>query len=135
MSTSSEQCIVCVDRGFPSKCMCGSEVTIYTSKTQENPGRPFFRCITKRKVCVNLGHLFKWVEDSVYEEVEDVKSVVVELKDTIKELEENVMCSKKKIQNGKLLIRLCFVCLFLMFIAVVYLMIGKPKDMNIVLGY
>ncbi|EOA32388.1 hypothetical protein CARUB_v10015658mg [Capsella rubella] len=76
MSSSSETSMVdSFDRGVPSKCVCGAGVTIFTSRTQENPGRPFFRCLTKRdaKSWTNKrdGHMFKWVEDAVYEEVQD----------------------------------------------------------------
>jgi len=28
-------------RGFPVKCACGVDVTIFTAKSQDNPGRPF----------------------------------------------------------------------------------------------
>ncbi|XP_023634311.1 uncharacterized protein At1g43920, Chloroplastic-like [Capsella rubella] len=52
--------------GFPSKCHCGLYVVIFTSTTKQNPGRPFFRFPTKGD-----DHLFKWVEDGVYEEVSD----------------------------------------------------------------
>ncbi|KAL9280457.1 putative transcription factor GRF family [Arabidopsis thaliana] len=53
-------------RGFPSKCECGLDVVIYTSASKTNPGRPFFCCPTKQD-----DHLFKWVEDGVYEAVAD----------------------------------------------------------------
>lgn len=48
MSSSSVQSEIVCNRGFPSQCVCGLGVTIFTSKTQENPGRPFFRCVSKR---------------------------------------------------------------------------------------
>ncbi|CAN8289856.1 unnamed protein product [Cochlearia groenlandica] len=35
-------------RGSPSSCVCGAGVTIFTSKTQENPGRKFYRCSNKK---------------------------------------------------------------------------------------
>ncbi|KAL9840314.1 hypothetical protein AtNW77_Chr2g0226871 [Arabidopsis thaliana] len=41
-------------RGFPVKCACGVDVTVFTAKSQDNPGRPF-----------------SGVEDAVQEEVED----------------------------------------------------------------
>ncbi|KAG7533137.1 hypothetical protein ISN45_Aa08g007690 [Arabidopsis thaliana x Arabidopsis arenosa] len=106
-------------RGFPLKCSCGVDVTIYTSKTQENPGRPFFRCKTKRdpKSWTNKrdGHVFKWVEDAVYEEVEDAlpkfgiianeinqaKSEVNELNVMLQELKDEAILSKKEIRKWK----------------------------------
>ena len=43
MSSSSVSVSSGVDgaRGFPVKCACGADVTIFTSKSQDNPGRPF----------------------------------------------------------------------------------------------
>ncbi|WZZ74352.1 hypothetical protein YC2023_085722 [Brassica napus] len=41
-------------RGFPASCVCGTKTTIYTSETNKNPGRPFFRCLTRRKVASYL---------------------------------------------------------------------------------
>ncbi|XP_020878962.1 uncharacterized protein At1g43920, Chloroplastic isoform X2 [Arabidopsis lyrata subsp. lyrata] len=52
-------------RGFPVKCKCGLDVVMLTSSTPKNPGRPFFRC----KSCKD-DHLFKWVEDCMYDRVE-----------------------------------------------------------------
>ncbi|KAH0883660.1 hypothetical protein HID58_059756 [Brassica napus] len=66
MSSSSEVQYGGGDRGFPTKCDCGLRVVPLLSKTQENSGRPFYRCISKTE-----GHLFKWNEDAVCEEVED----------------------------------------------------------------
>jgi len=48
MSSSSITSGVARERGMPTKCVCGLEVTMFVSKTQENPWRPFFRCISKR---------------------------------------------------------------------------------------
>ncbi|XP_019095788.1 PREDICTED: uncharacterized protein At1g43920, Chloroplastic-like [Camelina sativa] len=58
------------ERGVPSKCACGLDVKIFTSKTQENPGRPFFRCVSKRDVNTWTSKR-DWVEDAVFEEVQD----------------------------------------------------------------
>jgi len=43
MSSSSVSVSSGVDgaRGFPVNCACGADVTIFTSKSQDNPGRPF----------------------------------------------------------------------------------------------
>ncbi|KAL0714621.1 hypothetical protein Bca4012_021600 [Brassica carinata] len=61
-------------RGIPEQCGCGRRTGIYTSKTKENPGRTFFRCPTFRNIlfmfCVQ-DHLYKWVDEAVYEEVQD----------------------------------------------------------------
>ncbi|KAF8050679.1 hypothetical protein N665_1906s0008 [Sinapis alba] len=98
-------------RGFPSKCICGSNVCILTSKTQENPGRPFYRCETMRDE-----HLFKWVEDSMLEEMEDaipkleniekevsnLKFDVESLKEVIHEVKEEVIWIKVQMRKSKI---------------------------------
>ncbi|KAF8100815.1 hypothetical protein N665_0216s0015 [Sinapis alba] len=33
-----------MNRGFPSNCGCGGRIAKFISSTQDNPGRPFFRC-------------------------------------------------------------------------------------------
>ncbi|KAH0863492.1 hypothetical protein HID58_080703 [Brassica napus] len=37
-------------RGIPAKCVCGTATTIFTADTVKNPGRPFYRCLTRRKI-------------------------------------------------------------------------------------
>ncbi|XP_056841800.1 uncharacterized protein At1g43920, Chloroplastic-like [Raphanus sativus] len=112
MSSSSEINHGGEIRGFPVKCECGLRVKPYLSKTQENPGRPFYSCITKKD-----GHLFKWVEDAVCEEVEDAIpkieiigrkltntiTEVDELKTLIKDLKEGVARSEMEIKKWKAL--------------------------------
>ncbi|XP_024014942.1 uncharacterized protein At1g43920, Chloroplastic-like [Eutrema salsugineum] len=138
------------DRGreFPSKCHCGRDVVIFTSKTQENPGRPFFRSPTMKD-----NHLFKWVEDGVYEEVFDalprISSIEGEienakfdvgdeiegLKGRIRELEEDLLLTKREINNAKLKIKcMCFVCLCVTVFVIVMTMIVKTKKQQMVLG-
>ncbi|KAL9299739.1 hypothetical protein AtEden1_Chr2g0235621 [Arabidopsis thaliana] len=139
-------------RGFPLKCQCGLDVVIYPSASQSNPGRPFFRCPTKKTVSkiesvfrfwlsllifkkkILQDHLFKWVEDGVYEEVVDslpkfsiienaihnAKSeAAVEIQDVqamIKELKEEALWSKRKIKKMLLLTKFCL--LLLVFFAI-----------------
>ncbi|XP_020889237.1 uncharacterized protein At1g43920, Chloroplastic-like [Arabidopsis lyrata subsp. lyrata] len=134
----------CEFRGFPSKCHCGLDVVILTSKTKQNPGRPFFRCPT-----LNDGHLFKWVEDCVYEEVVDAKPKIssidneinnakcevsieiAELKCMINELKEDGTWSKREIKR----IKLWLVCICLTVTAIVILLLFGLKNQNLVLGY
>ncbi|KAL9840078.1 hypothetical protein AtNW77_Chr2g0224371 [Arabidopsis thaliana] len=118
MSSSSAKSGVVGDRGVPCKCVCGLSVTVFTSKSQDNPGRPFFRCISKRdaKTWTNNrdGHLFKWVEEAVFEEVEDAlprlavianeinkaKSEALELKAMIQEILEEALINKMQIRRN-----------------------------------
>ncbi|XP_020879148.1 uncharacterized protein At1g43920, Chloroplastic-like [Arabidopsis lyrata subsp. lyrata] len=134
----------CEFRGFPSKCHCGLDVVIYTSKTKQNPGRPFFRCPT-----LNDDHLFKWVEDCVYEEVVDTKSKISiidneinnaksevqveisELKWMINELKENGTWSKREIKR----IKVWLVCICLTVTVIVILLLFTTKNQNLVIGY
>ncbi|KAG7593760.1 Ulp1 protease family C-terminal catalytic domain [Arabidopsis thaliana x Arabidopsis arenosa] len=140
-------------RGFPLKCSCGVDVTIFTSKSQENPGRPFFRCKTKRdpKSWTNKrdGHVFKWVEDAVYEEVEDAlpkfgiianeinqaKSEVNELNVMLQELKDEAILSKREIRKWKVCLLMCFVWLCLISILIVYMMLSQAKKKELAVGY
>ncbi|KAL1222699.1 hypothetical protein V5N11_004450 [Cardamine amara subsp. amara] len=138
-------------RGIPSKCVCGLPTIIFTSKTQDNPGRPFFRCASKRD-----DHFFKWVEDAVLEEVEELKDVslkikseadefkemllktkseVEEFKTVIGDVMEAQMWSKKEIWKLKIMIKVFFSWAFFMSICVVFLMFRKANAKKLVLGY
>ncbi|XP_010474285.1 PREDICTED: uncharacterized protein At1g43920, Chloroplastic-like [Camelina sativa] len=157
MSSSSETSVVASsNHGVPSKCICGAGVRIFTSRTEENPGRPFFRCLTKRDPSSwtnkRDGHLFKWVEEAVYEEVEDAlpklglmaneivktKSQVNELTAVLLELKEEALWSKVEIRKFRTLLKVCFVCVVcicVVSIGIAYLVIGKAQQMKFVLGY
>ncbi|XP_010456870.1 PREDICTED: uncharacterized protein At1g43920, Chloroplastic-like [Camelina sativa] len=148
MSSSSVTSGVVGERGVTSKCVCGLGVTIFTSKTQENPGRPFFHCVSKRDVnswtTKKDNHLFKWVEDAVFEEVEDalprvgimaneiskVKSEANELKAMIQALKDEEMISKMELHKCQVCFKLCFVWLCVMTIMLVYVMYGQRKEKN-----
>ncbi|KAF2579041.1 hypothetical protein F2Q68_00003538, partial [Brassica cretica] len=89
-------------RGFPTKCVCGSDVTTYTSKSTAKPGRPYFRCAASRKD----GHLFKWVEDGMYEEVQDLLQRVErmemnELNLEVQNVKEEVLQCKSEREGNK----------------------------------
>ncbi|KAL0845763.1 hypothetical protein Bca101_019009 [Brassica carinata] len=64
MNSKSEEDVE--NRGFPTKCVCGGNTMVLTSRIQQNPCRPFFRFQSKKE-----DHLFKWVEDAIFEEVDD----------------------------------------------------------------
>ncbi|KAL9856764.1 putative transcription factor GRF family [Arabidopsis thaliana] len=135
-------------RGFPVKCKCGLDVVMFTSSTAKNPGRPFFRC----KSCED-DHLFKWVEDCMYEEVIDalpkISSIdneiinakvevaveIANLKELMIELKEDGMWSKREIQRWKKMTKVCLVCLCFSVIAIVISMFYKKKTQKFVLGY
>lgn len=112
-------------RGFPANCVCGTKTTIYTSETNKNPGRPFFRCLTRRK-----NHLFKWVEEAVYEEVQDAlpkivlleaelnkeKSDIEDLKGVVTELMEEVVKGKTEVKSCKVMMTILFVIMWVIII-------------------
>ncbi|XP_010431416.1 PREDICTED: uncharacterized protein At4g04775-like [Camelina sativa] len=90
--------------GVPCRCWCGGEIRTYTSKTEENPCRRFYRCVVGVKEKKEK-HMFRWVDDAVLEEIrmveskqnqllEDLKKMVpnnVELqKEMVKEMEEKM---------------------------------------------
>ncbi|KAL9811841.1 putative transcription factor GRF family [Arabidopsis thaliana] len=138
------------ERGFLSKCECGLDVVIYTSASKTNPGRPFFRCPTKQD-----DHLFKWVEDGVYEKVADAlpkfsiidseinnakSEVTIEievLKAMVEELKEEGMWTKREIKKWKWMSTLSLVCLgFIVMVLVLgILMFVNIKKEKLVLGY
>ncbi|XP_013713396.1 uncharacterized protein At4g04775-like [Brassica napus] len=63
-----------IERGFPSACKkCGAAVEIFTSKTTKNPWRLFHGCPNGSEEDKN--HLFKWTDESVVEEIDDMKSL------------------------------------------------------------
>ncbi|KAG2323740.1 hypothetical protein Bca52824_006468 [Brassica carinata] len=58
-------------RGFPTHCRCGARVSRHTSRTRTNPGRLFHSCPYGDEN--NRHHLFKWTDESMVEEIEDLK--------------------------------------------------------------
>ncbi|XP_048630754.1 uncharacterized protein At1g43920, Chloroplastic-like [Brassica napus] len=125
-------------RGFPTKCFCGRLSVVLISKTKENPGRPFFRCPSFKE-----DHLFKWVEDAVYEEVEDalprvgnletelgnVKADVEELKCVIHEMKDELVCHKREIKKLKVICKTLLVSALFLSMAMVYIfVVGKGEE-------
>ena len=98
-------------------------------------------------------HLFKWVENGVYEEVVDalpklsnidneiniakseVAAEIDELKAMIVVLKEEGMWSSREIKKCKLMIKVCLVSLGLIVIVFGFIMFGKTKNQKLVLGY
>ncbi|KAF8105230.1 hypothetical protein N665_0161s0029 [Sinapis alba] len=96
-----------MNRGFPSNCGCGGRITKFTSSTQDNPGRPFFRSETRGE-----DHLFKWVEEAMLEELEDAlpkievhESEITKIKTEIEDLMEVTLNNKIEIQKNKVVIK------------------------------
>ncbi|CAH2053147.1 unnamed protein product, partial [Thlaspi arvense] len=132
--SSSNNVFLNVDKGFPTKCTCGSDVTIYTSQSNDNPGRLYFRCSVSRKP----GHLFKWVEDVMYEEVMDLKQnrresevEVNELMGEILNVKEEVQQCKSELRNIKIKNMVVLVlCLCVLAIVIIYHIMFQKVDRN-----
>uniref|UniRef100_A0A0D3BJJ5 GRF-type domain-containing protein n=1 Tax=Brassica oleracea var. oleracea TaxID=109376 RepID=A0A0D3BJJ5_BRAOL len=82
------------------KCWCGKGIVTYVSKTDENPYRRFYRCEIrlKRK---KEDHLFKWVDEAMFDELRriDAQQALIEeeiddLKKCLKKTEERVDVEK-----------------------------------------
>ncbi|CAL9222950.1 unnamed protein product, partial [Arabidopsis halleri] len=114
------------ERGFPKYCVCGSNVSVFTSQSKLNPGRPYFRCAATRAD----GHLFKWVEDGMYEEVQDLlqrESEIVymrivgdEVKEMVGNLKEDMGWCKKELHKAKIKNMISLVCVFAVVVFVIY---------------
>ncbi|XP_056848380.1 uncharacterized protein At1g43920, Chloroplastic-like [Raphanus sativus] len=104
-------------RGIPEQCGCGRRTGIYTSKTKENSGRTFFRCPTFRN-----DHLYKWVDEAVYEEVQDalpkvdcfasdlrkLKMEINSLKNVEEELKEDLRKASNEVKKLNVIMKVGF---------------------------
>ncbi|KAL1210689.1 hypothetical protein V5N11_030322 [Cardamine amara subsp. amara] len=59
--------------GIPRRCRCGEGSIVRTSTTVTNPCRLFHCCPFGSKE--NNFHLFKWTDESMFDEVEDIEIV------------------------------------------------------------
>ncbi|KAF2556829.1 hypothetical protein F2Q68_00015029 [Brassica cretica] len=60
------------ERGMSKQCWCGEPSDNFTSGSATNPGRLYYCCAKG----YHKRHLFKWVDECLVEEVEDIKSVM-----------------------------------------------------------
>ncbi|XP_020874146.1 uncharacterized protein At4g04775-like [Arabidopsis lyrata subsp. lyrata] len=77
-------------RGVPSRCWCGDEITTFTSKTDENPYRRFYRCV-RGVLDKKEKHPFIWVDDALLEEIRMVESKHNQLLEDVNDLKKMVM--------------------------------------------
>ncbi|KAG7567381.1 Zinc finger SWIM-type [Arabidopsis thaliana x Arabidopsis arenosa] len=89
-SASSQLTSRTIHRGVPSRCWCGDEITTFTSKTDENPYRRFYRCV-RGVLDKKEKHLFSWVDDALLEEIRMVESKHNQLLEDIKDLKKMMM--------------------------------------------
>ncbi|ESQ38646.1 hypothetical protein EUTSA_v10029337mg [Eutrema salsugineum] len=76
------------ERGFSGHCRCGERGRLLTSKTANNPGRLFFGCRFGDEK--NQNHLFKWADESMVEEIEDMKPKINDLEKASLTLEKGL---------------------------------------------
>jgi len=93
--------------------------------------------------------LFKWVEDPVFEEVEDalprlaivaneiskVKAETNEMLNQIQELKEEAIARKKELVKCKEWLYVCFLLLCVITIVVAYVMFGQGNQKKLSIGY
>ncbi|XP_048623775.1 uncharacterized protein At4g04775-like [Brassica napus] len=85
------------ERGTPKQCWCGKPCYISTSGTATNPGRLYY-CCGKR---YNKRHLFKWADECLVEEVEDINSLISGMNKDISEFRLSVARLEKEIEVMK----------------------------------
>ncbi|KAG5414855.1 hypothetical protein IGI04_002422, partial [Brassica rapa subsp. trilocularis] len=105
-----------VERGTPKHCWCGEPAELCTSASRANPGRLYYCC---RKGYIKR-HLFKWADECLVEEVEDMKSVMSDMTKGISDLRVDVGRLEKEL--GKAEKMKC-----LMFPVVMDLQCGIPR--------
>ncbi|CAE6215841.1 unnamed protein product [Arabidopsis arenosa] len=76
--------------GVPSKCWFGEEIITFTSKTNENPYRRFYRCAIAMKR-ENEEHLFKWVDEALLDEIKMVNEKCNRVAKNISDMRMKVM--------------------------------------------
>ncbi|KAF8106169.1 hypothetical protein N665_0146s0015, partial [Sinapis alba] len=85
------------ERGMPKQCLCGESSNIFTSGSATNPGRLYYCCAKGS----HKRYLFKWADECLVEEVEDIKSVISGMNKDISELRLNVAWLEKEIEGMK----------------------------------
>ncbi|XP_022570207.1 uncharacterized protein At4g04775-like [Brassica napus] len=85
------------ERGTPKQCWCGEPYYISTSGTATNPGRLYYCCGKG----YNKRHLFKWADECLVEEVEDINSLISGMNKDISEFRLSVARLEKEIEVMK----------------------------------
>ncbi|XP_024010054.1 uncharacterized protein At4g04775-like [Eutrema salsugineum] len=87
-SSSSRECMSSTARrrsggnfGFPIRCYCGLVPMLQTSSTDLNPGRRFYGCHNNED---GGYHIFKWWDEAMTEELQELRLVVEQHADSIR---------------------------------------------------
>ncbi|KAF8091031.1 hypothetical protein N665_0458s0031 [Sinapis alba] len=90
------------ERGMPKSCRCGEASTIKTSGTAKNPGRLFHCCPNGSEG--DKFHLFKWTDECMVEEIDDLKTMLSDEKEDMLELRATVSGFEKELEDMKKMI-------------------------------
>ncbi|KAL9840322.1 putative transcription factor GRF family [Arabidopsis thaliana] len=92
-------------RGIPIRCCCGEDVVLRTSKTVKNPGRLFFAC---RCGVENVrGHLFRWTDETMVEEMEDILPKIEKIEGSSLTLQKEVQSLECEMETLAIHTRTC----------------------------
>ncbi|KAG2306277.1 hypothetical protein Bca52824_026025 [Brassica carinata] len=94
-------------RGFPTYCRCSARVSRHTSHTRTNLGR-LFHSFPLWMRYNNRFHLFKWTDESMVEEIEDMKQKMEELETASLTTEKSLQVCEYEIETATLQTRTCF---------------------------
>ncbi|CAN8253306.1 unnamed protein product [Cochlearia groenlandica] len=94
--------------GLPKKCSCGEAIIQKMSKSERNPYRRYYRCL------VNDGHVFKWIDEALVDEIEQLDYQVGVLEDEV-----GILTIEIKRQRKEFMI-VMVVAFFLCFIMIVF---------------
>ncbi|CAN8235783.1 unnamed protein product [Cochlearia groenlandica] len=105
--------------GLPKKCSCGKSVIQKISKSERNPYRRYYRCLyAAEKKLVDDGHLFKWVDEAMVEEIEQLDYQVGVLEDEVGLLKIERRRQRKEIVITMLVV--VFICFMLVVLMKLY---------------
>ncbi|RID65629.1 hypothetical protein BRARA_D00813 [Brassica rapa] len=95
------------ERGTPKQCWYGEPCYISTSGTFTNPGRLYYCCEKGYNKYLDLiilwkhRYLFKWADECLVEEVDDIKSLISDMNKDISEFRVNIALLEKEIKIMK----------------------------------
>ncbi|XP_010440686.1 PREDICTED: uncharacterized protein At1g43920, Chloroplastic [Camelina sativa] len=92
-------------RGFPKKCRCGENAFLRTSKTVKNPRRLFNACPNGDEN--SRGHLFKWTDESMVEEIEDMIPRIDDLEGASLTLRKGLQVCESEMESLAMETRTC----------------------------
>ncbi|XP_010527360.1 PREDICTED: uncharacterized protein At4g04775-like [Tarenaya hassleriana] len=86
-------------KGVPRHCQCGSDIVMWISRTDNNPGRVFLRCAKQQG---NYEHVFKWVDEAMVEETEILREHIEKLELENENQKKELKMYKIELQNNKM---------------------------------